>query len=62
MALIGANGAGKTTTLRAITGLARLRAGEVTWFGERIDSLPPAQIVDGAASPWCRRGGASIPT
>ncbi len=39
VALIGANGAGKTTTLRAITGLARLRAGTVTWLGTRLDRL-----------------------
>ncbi|MDX6750435.1 ABC transporter ATP-binding protein [Geminicoccaceae bacterium 1502E] len=45
VALIGANGAGKTTTLRAITGLVRPSGGEITFDGERIDRLPPAQIV-----------------
>ena len=34
--LIGANGAGKTTTLRAIMGLARTRAGRITFLGEDI--------------------------
>ena len=43
--IIGANGAGKTTTLRAISGLAKLSAGEI-WFDEqRIDGLPPEKIV-----------------
>jgi branched-chain amino acid transport system ATP-binding protein len=46
VALIGANGAGKTTTLRAITGLARLRAGTVTWLGTRLDGLGTERIVE----------------
>ena len=45
VALIGANGAGKTTTLRAITGLARLRAGTVTWMGTRLDQLGSERVV-----------------
>jgi branched-chain amino acid transport system ATP-binding protein len=45
IALIGANGAGKTTTLRAITGLNRPAAGEIWFEDERIDHLPPADIV-----------------
>ena len=45
VALIGANGAGKTTTLRAITGLARLAAGEIVLDGRRIDGLRPDAIV-----------------
>ena len=45
VALIGANGAGKTTTLRAITGLARLAAGEIVLDGRRIDGLRPDEIV-----------------
>ena len=45
VALIGANGAGKTTTLRAITGLARLAAGEIILDGQRIDGLRPDEIV-----------------
>jgi branched-chain amino acid transport system ATP-binding protein len=48
--LLGANGAGKTTTLKAISGLLRSERGEVTkgsieMAGERIDRLPPHQIV-----------------
>ena len=43
--LIGANGAGKSTTLRAVTGLTKIRSGEI-WFNEqRIDALPPQKIV-----------------
>lgn len=45
VALIGANGAGKSSILRAITGLARVRSGEVHAFGERIDGRNPAEIV-----------------
>jgi branched-chain amino acid transport system ATP-binding protein len=42
VALLGANGAGKSTTLKAISGLLRSEAGEVTdgsieWNGVRID-------------------------
>ncbi len=49
-ALLGANGAGKTTTLKAISGLLRSERGEVTkgaieFKGERIDRLPPYEIV-----------------
>jgi len=48
--LLGANGAGKTTTLKAISGLLRSERGEVTkgtieLHGERIDRLPPHEIV-----------------
>jgi len=43
--IIGANGAGKSTTLRAISGLARLSAGEIRFDGHRIDGLPPEKIV-----------------
>ncbi|MXW85151.1 MAG: ABC transporter ATP-binding protein [Boseongicola sp. SB0673_bin_14] len=43
--IIGSNGAGKTTTLRAISGLAKLREGEIRFAGERIDHLDPDQIV-----------------
>ena len=37
VALIGANGAGKSSILRAITGLQRIRRGEIVFDGERID-------------------------
>jgi len=44
--LIGANGAGKTTTLRAISGLLRVRSGEVFHEGQGITNLPAHQLVD----------------
>ena len=43
--LIGANGAGKSTTLRAITGLTKIRSGEIWFNGQKIDRLPPQKIV-----------------
>lgn len=51
--LLGANGAGKSTTLRAISGLLRPRAGSITYRGEALTRLSPAQIV--------RRGIAHCP-
>jgi branched-chain amino acid transport system ATP-binding protein len=45
VALIGANGAGKSSILRAITGLRRVRAGEIRFQGRRIDGLLPDEIV-----------------
>jgi branched-chain amino acid transport system ATP-binding protein len=43
--LIGANGAGKSTTIRTITGLLHPRQGQMILAGERVDRLPPHQIV-----------------
>ncbi|MCS7087953.1 MAG: ABC transporter ATP-binding protein [Thermoflexales bacterium] len=43
--LIGANGAGKSTTLRTISGLLTPRQGEIWFEGQRIDRLPPHEIV-----------------
>jgi len=45
VALIGANGAGKSSILRAITGLRRIRSGEIHYQGKRIDGLPSDEIV-----------------
>jgi branched-chain amino acid transport system ATP-binding protein len=45
VALIGANGAGKSSILRAITGLRRLRSGEIHFDGRRIDGTAPDAIV-----------------
>jgi branched-chain amino acid transport system ATP-binding protein len=45
VALVGANGAGKTTTLRSISGLLRPVVGEVWFDGERIDRMPPEEVV-----------------
>ena len=43
--MIGANGAGKSTVLRAISGLAPIKCGEIWFSGKRIDGLSPTQIV-----------------
>jgi len=43
--IIGANGAGKTTLLKTISGLLRPAAGTMTFLGEDITALSPAQIV-----------------
>ncbi|TGQ52689.1 ABC transporter ATP-binding protein [Mesorhizobium sp. M1C.F.Ca.ET.193.01.1.1] len=45
VALIGANGAGKSSILRAITGLNRIRSGEIHYNGKRIDGAAPDEIV-----------------
>ncbi len=45
VALVGANGAGKSTTLRAISGLARAKAGTISFDGAPITNRPPPQIV-----------------
>ena len=39
VALMGRNGVGKTTTLRSITGVLPVRAGTITFAGERIDQM-----------------------
>ncbi|MBI3328740.1 MAG: ABC transporter ATP-binding protein, partial [Nitrospinae bacterium] len=45
VSLIGSNGAGKSTTIRTITGLLHPRRGAISLEGERIEHLPPYQIV-----------------
>ena len=45
VALIGANGAGKSSILRAITGLNKIRSGEVHYEGKRLDGTPADEIV-----------------
>ena len=35
--LIGANGAGKTTTMHAISGLLKLKGGEIDFMGQKIN-------------------------
>ena len=43
--VIGANGAGKSTTLKTVSGLLRPSAGEIVYRGERVDRMPPSDIV-----------------
>lgn len=43
--LIGANGAGKSTTLKTISGLLRMRTGEITFDGQDIRTTAPHRIV-----------------
>ena len=43
--LIGSNGAGKTTTMRAITGMIKPTAGEVSLGGEKIDGYDSHKIA-----------------
>jgi branched-chain amino acid transport system ATP-binding protein len=43
--LLGANGAGKSTLMKAISGATPLFGGEIYFDQQRIDGLPPHQIV-----------------
>lgn len=43
--LIGANGAGKSTTLRAISGLVKIKSGNILYQGEDITGLSTEKIV-----------------
>ncbi|QQE76203.1 ABC transporter ATP-binding protein [Brevibacillus composti] len=45
VALIGRNGAGKTTLLKAITGLVKLRDGEILYQGKSISGMPAHAIM-----------------
>jgi branched-chain amino acid transport system ATP-binding protein len=45
VALIGANSAGKSSILRAITGLRKIRRGEIRFQDRRVDGLAPDEIV-----------------
>jgi branched-chain amino acid transport system ATP-binding protein len=53
VALIGANGAGKSSILRAITGLRKIKSGEIHYHDRRIDGTNPAELV--------RQGIAMVP-
>jgi branched-chain amino acid transport system ATP-binding protein len=43
--LLGPNAAGKTTTLKTILGIVKPTEGEVVLGGERVDGLPPQEVV-----------------
>lgn len=46
VALIGANGAGKSSILRAITGLSKIKSGQLLYNGERLDGTLASRIVE----------------
>ncbi len=45
VALIGANGAGKSSILRAITGLRKVKTGEIRFMGDRLNGRSASAIV-----------------
>ena len=45
VAILGSNGTGKTALLRSISGLLKPRKGIISFLNERIDRLPPHEIV-----------------
>jgi branched-chain amino acid transport system ATP-binding protein len=45
VSVLGPNGAGKSTVLNTISGLCSPKAGCIAFKGERIDGLPPYEIV-----------------
>jgi branched-chain amino acid transport system ATP-binding protein len=49
--LLGPNAAGKSTTMKTILGLVHPFAGEVSFSGQRIDRLRPADVVRAGIAP-----------
>jgi branched-chain amino acid transport system ATP-binding protein len=43
--ILGANGAGKSSTLNAISGLVKIKRGEIDYKGEKINGLKPGKIA-----------------
>jgi len=43
--LLGPNGAGKSTLISAVSGLVRPLAGDIHFYGERLNGLPTHEIV-----------------
>ena len=43
--ILGANGAGKSSTLNAISGLVKIKRGEIDFKGEKINGLKPGKIA-----------------
>ncbi len=45
VAILGANGAGKTSTIRSVSGLTKVKHGEIIYKGEPIQNQLPYKIV-----------------
>ena len=45
VSIVGSNGSGKTTLINTVSGLLKSSSGEIHFFGERIDYLPPHVIA-----------------
>lgn len=46
VALVGPNAAGKSTTINMISGIIKPRHGQIFFEGQRVDTLPPEQLVE----------------
>lgn len=46
VSIVGANGAGKSTILKSISSVLRLDEGSISFEDQRIDKVPPHQVVD----------------
>ena len=46
VSIVGANGAGKSTILKSVSSLLRLDEGSISFEDQRIDQIPPHQVVD----------------
>jgi branched-chain amino acid transport system ATP-binding protein len=45
VAILGANGAGKTSTIRSVSGMAKVKSGEILYNGEPIHNIASYKIV-----------------
>jgi branched-chain amino acid transport system ATP-binding protein len=45
VALVGPNAAGKSTTINMISGIITPRHGQIFFEGQRVDTMPPEQVV-----------------
>ncbi len=46
VSIVGANGAGKSTILKSVSSLLRLDEGSISFEDQRIDQMPPHQVVN----------------
>ncbi len=46
VSIVGANGAGKSTILKSISSVLHLDEGSISFEDQRIDKVPPHQVVD----------------